>query len=914
MLRHEVETMSEHRAVTTGLTRRSLLKTTVLGGGLFALQKLNWAYAQGAAPPAWVSRYSYTSWEDLYRAGWVFDHAGRTSHTVNCTGSCSWKVLVKNGIVWRDEQAADYPAIGPDLPDYNPRGCQKGACASDYQYGRQRVKYPLKRVGPRGSAKWQRISWDQALSEIADKLLDIIHERGPEYIFAFSPVPATSVVSQAAGYRLMNLLGGVGCSFYDWYCDLPPGEPMVWGVQTDTCESADWYNSRFIIAWGSNVNVTRIPDAQILQKARWRKGTKVVTISPEYSPTAARSDQFVPVRPGTDGALAAAMVNVMLQENLYDAPYVQEQTDLPFLVLKDSGLFLRDADLRPGGRADVFYVWDKTRGPVAAPKDSLALRGLEPVLEGNFSVTTTEGPRAITTVFSLLRAELAPKTPEWAAGVSGVPADVTRRLAREFAGAKPAMIILGMGVNHWYHNDLTNRLLILLAALTGNVGKSGGGLNAYAGQEKVWPAAGLRALTYSLPQRFQNTTMWAYWHGEMWRDDPLWPELKPYWDESLKSGWMPLWPKGGTDAPKAIFFWRANWISQAKGNLRILSTLLPKLDLIVALDFRMSSTGLYADYVLPAATWAEKYDLSMTDMHSFIHPFTPVVQPFAEARSDWQAFGALAQRIAERAAARGLSRYTDTIAGTTIERDFSTLGAQFTLGGKIAADRDAAQYILDNAPETNGYTMADLIRRPQRFKAASSQWTSEIEDGVAYAPFKRFVVGKQPWPTLTSRQQFYLDHPWFLKLGQTLPTYLPPLTVDNYPLWLNSMHARHAIHSTWWMNDRLQRLQRGEPLVLINPEDAHERGITDHDRVKVYNGYGWFVAWAKLYPPAPRGQLTAPHGMEMAQFPMRRNHQAVVIARVNPTQLVQYGHLRFAPNYWGPTGVERDVRVQVAKF
>lgn len=202
--------------------------------------------------------YPFRGWESLYREQFKYDKVVRSTHSANCTGSCSWMVYVRDGVMIREEQAADYPRISEDLPDYNPRGCQKGACFVEYVYGAQRIKYPLMRKGlregkpvERGSGLWERVTWDVALDYIANKLLDNIYQYGPDTNTFFSVIPAMSPVSFAGGARLCHFLGGVFNSFYDWYCDLPPGEPITWGVQTESCECADWFNSKYIIMWGA---------------------------------------------------------------------------------------------------------------------------------------------------------------------------------------------------------------------------------------------------------------------------------------------------------------------------------------------------------------------------------------------------------------------------------------------------------------------------------------------------------------------------------------------------------------------------------------------------------------------------------------------------------------------------------------
>ena len=166
------------------------------------------------------------------------------------------------------------------------------------------------------------------------------------------------MVTYAAGARLANLIGGVVCSFYDWVSDLPPGEPMTWGVETDSCEAADWFNSKYIIIWGSNLLETRIPDAHFVTEARLH-GTKIVAIFPEYNPVSIHADIFIPIKPGTDGALALGMVNVIVNEGLYDKSYLKQFTDLPMLVRIDNGKFLRESDIISDGDTGNLYFWDE---------------------------------------------------------------------------------------------------------------------------------------------------------------------------------------------------------------------------------------------------------------------------------------------------------------------------------------------------------------------------------------------------------------------------------------------------------------------------------------------------------------------------------------------------------------------------
>ena len=311
------------------------------------------------------------TWEDAYRNRWAHDKIVRSTHGVNCTGSCSWKIYVKGGIVTWETQQTDYPRTRWDMPNHEPRGCARGASYSWYLYSANRVKHPMVRGrllkhwraarlqhGPveawasiqqdeakrrdyqkvRGLGGFVRSSWDEVNEIIAAANVYTAKTYGPDRVIGFSPIPAMSMVSYAAGSRYLSLIGGVCMSFYDWYCDLPPASPQIWGEQTDVPESADWYNSSYIIAWGSNVPQTRTPDAHFFTEVRY-KGAKTVAVTPDYSEVAKLADLWMHPKQGTDAAVAMAMGHVVLKEfyfntrSAYFDDYARRYTDLPMLVL-----------------------------------------------------------------------------------------------------------------------------------------------------------------------------------------------------------------------------------------------------------------------------------------------------------------------------------------------------------------------------------------------------------------------------------------------------------------------------------------------------------------------------------------------------------------------------------------------------
>ena len=811
------------------------------------------------------------TWEEGYRQRWQHDKIVRSTHGVNCTGSCSWKIYVKSGVVTWETQQTDYPRTRPGMPNHEPRGCSRGASYSWYLYSASRIKYPMvrgrlvkawrearKSLEPveawaaitgnaetaksyksmRGRGGFVRSTWDEISEIIAAANVHTIKTWGPDRVVGFSPIPAMSMVSYASGSRYLSLIGGTLLSFYDWYCDLPPSSPQTWGEQTDVPESADWYNSGYIIAWGSNVPQTRTPDAHFFVEARYN-GTHVVAITPDYSEVAKLSDRWIHPKQGTDAAFAMAMGHVVLKEFFVDKrvayfeQYTRQYTDMPMLVrLRKDGdrwvpdRYLRHSDL-PGaprsGRANwkavaieeqtgdlvvpqgaAGYRWPNDGEPVGRwnlePKDGetgqevkLALSTIDKrdavvpvafpyfggILHERFPennqgsdvllrsvpvrrVKLADGEAHVATVFDLLCANYGvdrrlggacaasfndnvPYTPAWQESITGVPAEQAIGVARGFAdnAAKTngrSMVIIGAGMNHWYHQDMGYRSIINLLMMCGTVGVSGGGWAHYVGQEKLRPQTGWTMLAFALdwvrPPRQMNGTSFFYAHSDQWRYEKLAVSeiLSPLADKSAypgsmidlnvraeRMGWLPSAPqltanplklaaeaaaakadvkdyvvnqlKSGALAmacedpdnpknfPRNLFIWRSNLFgSSGKGHEYFLRHFLGtrhglqgkdlgemggnkpeevawrdpppegKLDLVVTLDFRMSTSCLYSDIVLPTATWYEKNDLNTSDMHPFIHPLSTAVDPVWEARSDWETYKTIAKRFSELAA------------------------------------------------------------------------------------------------------------------------------------------------------------------------------------------------------------------------------------------------------------------------
>jgi nitrate reductase alpha subunit len=810
------------------------------------------------------------SWEEFYRNRWQHDKIVRSTHGVNCTGGCTWQIHVKSGIVTWEMQGLDYPSLEAGLPPYEPRGCQRGISFSWYLYSPLRVKYPYLRGAlldlwrlaraeyddpveawasivndpvkrqryqrARGKGGFRRTDWDTVLEMMAAANIHTIKRWGPDRIAGFSPIPAMSMISYASGARMLQLMGGISLSFYDWYCDLPSASPETWGEQTDVAESADWYNAKLLAVMGSNLNMTRTPDCHFAAEAR-HNGSKMWVFSPDFSQVAKYADEWVAINAGQDGAWWMAVNHVLLTELHhqrqvpYFTQYLKRYSDSPFLVEIEPeaapgeghrpGRLLRAGSLeRYAGQENgewKFLMWDAGENRPKMPmgssghrwgtekgkwnlllEDAVDRTKIDPVLtfldssdevlqiriddfgEGHTlrrgvpvrRIATADGRTVtVTTVFDLLMAqygvnrglsggddgggdprnyddENAPYTPAWAERYTGMGREVLIRFAREWGRTAEltqgkCTIIIGAGINHWYHANLMYRAGIHALMLCGCVGVNGGGLAHYVGQEKLAPGESWGALAFAKDwhpaSRLQNAPSWHYVHTDQWRYERAFTDYHTVPEtngrpttaqghtmdmqvRAVRNGWLPFFPQfdrntldlvkeaeaagakteaeiidwlvlqlkerklrfaiEDPDAPEAWprvwYIWRGNALmASAKGHEYFLKHYLGthtntisqdlaegsvhdvewrtpapvgKMDLVVDLNFRMDTSALYSDIILPAATWYEKADLNSTDMHSFIHPLSMAVPPCWESKSDWQIFRALAKKFSELAA------------------------------------------------------------------------------------------------------------------------------------------------------------------------------------------------------------------------------------------------------------------------
>ncbi len=943
------------------LSRRQFLKAGAAGTLTLAFSRLACSRQQPFPEPLKTPAMpAYGDWRDVYRKKWAWDRVVRGTHTAsNCVAACAWNLYVRDELVFFEEQSAPYTASNSSLPDFNPRGCQKGACYSDLSYGPARVSYPLERVGPRGEGRWKRISWEEALAQISTELVGALDRRGGEGVICELGGNIDYGPSTTGTMRFFGQMGVPMTASVAQIGDLPIGGTITMGLPFTDGSSDDWFCSDYLVLWAFNPSATRIPDAHYLNEARYR-GAKVVSITPDYGPSAIHSDMWLSLRPGTDAALALAACNVVVAEDLYDDAYVREQSDLPFLVRSDTGRFLRESDVVDGGSDEVFALWDESKSEIAWAPGSMGSSektlkvadGVRPALEVETDVELASGDRVeVRTVFSLLREGLGSLSPEKAATITGVSAGAIRRFAREFAAAPSALIISQFGICKNYHSDLAQRSQILLASLTGNLGRAGGGwrsgtfvaldgMGLVAMQEKLdilhllWTAAHSqfdpKAVMGNFVKLFISGTLFHTVHGGLEEfqtsaahgDPALANGAAPYLKEALAKGHFPIGPPPDADPPEVVVSVFGNVLRHSKMGNRVRDTLFANARLVVDVTFRMSETSRSADILLPAASWYEKIGLKkIPTIVPYVTLGDRAVAPLNEAKGEWEIFSLLARAVAEEARRNNVST-VKSFRGEDLSLD--SLDERFSDGGRFGPDGedDVMAFMLSVSAAVKGIDLETLRREGGAVRltglgpqGGTAGVFSEYSQNEPISPLRDFTEKKQPYPTLTGRQQFYIDHPWFLALGEQLPTHKePPAMGGDHPFTLTSGHTRWSIHSMWRDHELMLRMQRGGPVVLLNDGDAGKRAIGDNDDVRVWNDLGSFQAKAVLTAAIRPGQAHIYHAWESHQFPGGKNHQCLAPSPLKVTQLVgDYGHLRWSYGYYEPNQVDRDTRVDVTR-
>jgi nitrate reductase alpha subunit len=596
---------------------------------------------------------------------------------------------------------------------------------------------------------------------------------------------------QQRGVGPDEALGGRGFDNYSWHTDLPPGHPMVTGQQTVEWDLSSVEHARMVIVWGMNWITTKMPDAHWLTEARI-KGTKVVVIACEYSATSTKADEAIVVRPGTTPALALGLSNVIVRDKLYDADYVRRFTDLPLLVRMDTLKMLRAADVfggelaalsnethvlaegetspAPGAQRDMivpgalraewgdYVYWDeRTNAPRPVTRDQVGTRSSieSPRLEGEVEVVLADGSRVrCRTAFDLTREYLAHFDPKTTEAVTWAPAAAVESLAREIAEVPGTTLFgIGMGPNQFFNNDNKDRATLLLAALTGNIGRISGNVGSYAGNYRV-------ALLNGCPQWInENPFDLELDPARPARPRQYWqPESAHYYnheDHPLRVGNRLL--TGATHMPaptKSMWFANANSIlGNVKWHYNTVINVLPRIEMIAVNEWWWSTSCEWADVVFAVDSWAElkhpDITASVTNPFLNVFPRTPLTRIF-ETVGDIEVFAEVGEALARQT---GDQRFADVWKFVRENRTDAYI-----------------QRILDHSSNAKGYRIEDLEAKaaagvPALLMSRTSPKTVGFEQ----------VTDSRPWYTKTGRLEFYREEDEFIEAGENLPVHREPI-------------------------------------------------------------------------------------------------------------------------------------------
>lgn len=508
--------------------------------------------------------------------------AGCPAH--NCGGRCLLKVYVRDGIITRIE-GDDRPS--DDVSDPQLRPCVRGRAYRRRQYHPDRLKYPMRRTGQRGEGKFERISWDDALNEMAEQITRVKKTYGNSAMF----VPyGTGSYNQTNGrqtaQRLMNLIGG-SLGFYNsysWAC-ISRATPTVYGTSVTGNQRQDWLNSRYILMWGWNPAEMRdgTNSAYFVRKAR-EKGARVVCVDPRHTLSAASlADEWIPIRPGTDTAMMTAMAYVMVEEDLIDRDFIRRSC-IGF-----------DRTQMPDGLEDEESYLDYIKGS----RDGIA------------------------------------KTPTWAEGITGVPAATIVRIAREYATIKPGVLYQGYGMQRRAYGEQPVRAGCVLAALTGNVGIAGGWASGIALQA---PDGGpFWNLFPSGPNPIKARIPCFLWTEAVLRGKEMGPEDGVIGADRLDND------------IKLIYAVASNALVNQHGNVNRTAEILrdqSKVEFLAVQDQFLTPTGRFADILLPACTQFEVWGLEDGWKYGDEVILMPqIVDPPFETKSDYRICAELAEKL-----------------------------------------------------------------------------------------------------------------------------------------------------------------------------------------------------------------------------------------------------------------------------
>ena len=844
-----------------------------------------------------------------------------------------YPIIRKGWKQWADDGFPELDAVNLNKYKFDSRGQDefvKVAWDEVFTYvARGMIHIAKKYSGEEGA---QRLTAQGYVPEMIEEM----HGAGTRTMKLRGGMGLLGVIGKYGAYRLANslalldatvrgvgpdkALGGRLWSNYTWHGDQAPGQPFVHGLQASEVDLNDLRFSKLHIQCGKNLVENKMPESHFFNELMER-GAKIVTIAPEYNPPAPKSDYWIPIRPQTDAALFLGLTKILIDEKKYDEGFVKQFTDLPLLVRTDTLTRLKAAEIFPGYRnqdisqgASVkvhgltreqrerlgdFVIWNlKTGGPRAITRDDvgkhLAEKGIDPALEGRYTVKTVDGKEVeVFTLFELYKIHLKDYDLDTVHEITQAPKEMIRRLAHDIATIKPVAIHIGEGINHWFHATEANRAFYLPLMLTGNLGIPGAGCHTWAGNYKsalfqgsTWSGPGFKGWVAEDPF---HPNLDAGTHGKEIHAHSYTKDEEPaYWNH----GDQPLivnTPKygrkvftGQTHMPtptKLMFFTNVNLINNAKHAYEMIKNVNPKVELIVSVDIEMTASIEYADIALPANSWPEFETLEITASCS--NPFLQIwkggIKPLYNTKDDVMILAGVAAKLGELLNDKRFADYW-----------------KFALEGRPEV---YIQRLLDSSSTTAGYKLDEIMAGKFGEPGAALM----LFRTYPRIPFWEQVHDDVPFFTPTGRIQAYNDEPEVIEYGENFivhregpeaTPYLPNVIVssnpyirpDDYgipldamgwdertirnvkipwrqvketknPLWSKGYHfyfltpkTRHRVHSQWSVCDwnliwdsnfgdpyRMDKRMSGvgEHQLHMNPQAAKDLGINDGDYVYV---------------------------------------------------------------------------------
>lgn len=742
----------------------------------------------------------------------------------NCGGRCALKATVRDGKVV-STLPMDYTKENEGLRV----GCVKGVSNPLRIYGPSRLLYPMKRAGERGSGEWEQISWDEAIELFANQLKTTMETYGGEANMwqggagnmngVLNGTP-TGIINSALlptgeikpldgfskGYANSRLIQKTGGTVLSVGHDMAGIVFAFVHLTQPRSAVEDLANAKTIVSWGAN------PAEASFCRAAWNwvckgreNGAKLITIDPLFTSTAAHSDEWLPVRTGTDAALMCGMIHYIVDNDLADWDYVKNGSVAPFLI-DETGAYLRLSNFgkaEAGADDDVPVVWDEDAGEFVAHTEAV-----NPAIRGTFDAEGT----SVRTVFDAAMENIAPFTVEFAAEECGISVEQIENLARTCATEGPTSFYINYGLEHTYESWRIYFLIGLLASLTHSVGIPGG---SHVGSIGLGHES---ATTIKQPKTFNA-------------DGFVVEDAVP--GNHFTGDWIVQIAETGQWAGKDFHMGTlvnmcANPLDNFSGSSALLKA-YDKIDYIITIDSIMTTTAHYSDLVLPTCMPWETYEYIDGGIFE-----QKAIEPVGDAKSDFDIIKSVAVKMG----------YDDLIEGEGLDFLRSYLDTPENIEAGVGFDA-----LYENGVVVGDYSMPATVV-PEYNPYGRTQFYME------------YLMPRDAWGQvfgLQDRLPFYKP---------SIEAYADNPDREKYPLYGFSNHDLYHGQTLWVHNEWLNtfRTIEGKPFCRMHPEVAEARGIKTGDKVRVFNDHGSCVLNALVTEGIRNDSLWLPHGFTWDEF------------------------------------------------